>query len=75
MGGMFGGGPKIPEPVAQGPSATEIRLEKEALEAKAKEEERKKEEAIQRSRNKRGRRSLLAPDDTGSGFSGPDVGV
>jgi hypothetical protein len=66
MGGLFGGGRPPPAP---GPSATEIRLEREAKEAKEKEEKRKKEEAAQRIANRRGRRSLFSEEDEGSGFA------
>jgi hypothetical protein len=71
MGSFFGGSPKQAEPVQIGPSATEIRLEREAKEQKAKEEKRKKEEEEQRIRGQRGRRSLLAEEDEGGGFVGP----
>ena len=64
MGGIFGGKPAAPP----GPSATELRLEREALEAKDKEEKRKKEEKAQQIANRRGRRSLFAEEDEGSGF-------
>jgi len=68
MGSLFGGAPP------SGPSETEIRLEAEAKASKLKEEKKKKEESAQRAKNKRGRRSLLSDEDTGSGFPGPSVG-
>jgi hypothetical protein len=71
MGGFFGGAEPAPQ-VAPGPSATEIRLEKEAKEAKEKEEKRKSDAESQRKKNQRGRRSLFASGNTGQGFEDED---
>lgn len=58
----------MPDPVPSGPSATEIRLQKEADDLKISDKKKKDEEAAQRAKNKRGRRSLLSEENTGAGF-------
>jgi len=61
-------------PAPQGPSAAEIAAEKRAQEQIAKEEKRKQEEEEQKKRNLRGRRSLLAADNSGEGFGQDALG-
>ncbi len=58
----------------QGPSAAEIAAEKRAQEDIVKAEKRKEEEEAQRKRNLRGRRSLLADENTGDGFYSDSLG-
>ena len=66
------GGGKAPAPA--GPSAAEIAAEKRSLDQIAAEEKRKEEEKLQAARNLRGRRSLMAEDNTGSGFNSNTLG-
>ena len=58
--------PKPPAP--PGPSQAELDAVKRAEEDRAKMEAREEEEEKQRARTRRGRRSLLADQNTGSGF-------
>jgi hypothetical protein len=51
-----------------GPSAEELRLEKQSKQRIAKAEADKKEARLQRLRGLRGHRSLLSPKNTGAGF-------
>jgi|DEB0MinimDraft_4_1074332.scaffolds.fasta_scaffold189764_1 predicted Zn-dependent peptidase len=61
----MGGSKPAPAP---GPSAAEIAAEQRALKKIEDEEKRKEEEEAQRKLSMRGRRSLLAEDNTGAGF-------
>ena len=65
MGGLF----KTPKPpVPPGPSQAELDAQRRAEEQRIELENKKKEEQAQLARNRRGRRSLLAESNTGSGY-------
>tara|TARA_R100001082_G_scaffold30137_1_gene15153 strand:- start:1234 stop:1443 length:210 start_codon:yes stop_codon:yes gene_type:complete len=58
--------PDPPKP--QGPSQAELDAQRRAEEQRLELENKKKEEQAQLARNRRGRRSLLAESNTGSGY-------